>query len=193
MVLNKQPSPASGYIIVSCCVNDAQNAWVVYSNGDIFCINDVINVNDNWYKIPSDKISGKLTQISCDTRYNIYLTGVNDKGELYYANTNITTSPNWSKVPTAPKASYVSMNSDGTCQLITQDGRLLFSNGQIDKNPPFNIQNSTNGNKPKMIILHIMLKMLRGLMVLMVMNDPVIFYLLQVMYTVTLPQIGKEE
>ena len=151
MVLNKQPSPASGYIIVSCCVNDAQNAWVVYSNGDIFCINDVINVNDNWYKIPSDKISGKLTQISCDTRYNIYLTGVNDKGELYYANTNITTSPNWSKVPTAPKASYVSMNSDGTCQLITQDGRLLFSNGQIDKNPPFNIQNSTNGNKPKIV------------------------------------------
>jgi hypothetical protein len=128
-------------ILTSCCINNANNAWVTMSDGSVYAITDVTNPSAAWNLIP-----GSFLQISCATRNSNIIAAVNNLGELWWATVNITIQPKWTKCTTAPKLKYVSLNSDGTCNCITIDNKLIYSNGNITtSNPPFNIINATPG------------------------------------------------
>lgn len=129
--------------ITSCCVNNANNAWVTCSDSTVYAISNINTdqePNAVWNLLP-----GEFIQISCATRNsNVIANFVNTKGELWWANNLILITPNWTKCTSAPKLKYVSLNSDGTCNCITIDNKLIFSNGNITtSNPPFNIINET--------------------------------------------------
>jgi len=133
--------PGSVAPITSCCMNHASRAWVTCSNGAIFATADVTIGGSAWNKLP-----GELIQISCSTRHGQWIAGVNAAGELWYATQNIVTGPNWKRCTSAPPLKSVSVNSDGSCNVITKDNRALHSRGNITtSNPPFNALVSVPG------------------------------------------------
>ena len=138
--------------IKSCCVNDNGNAWILYSNGEIFCINDIKNANDAWVKINSTVESGdQIDSISCGTVSDSWwLSGVTKLGNLYYAFNNTTFAPDWKKVSVEPVKNCCVHNS-GYAHIITKNNIIKHSNGRLDQNPPFNITIGYPGGIPLFI------------------------------------------
>ena len=80
-------------------MNDYGTAWVTAFGGQIYCNEQIISKDSAWNLIP-----GILKQIVCSKKGYLWLAGINEAGEVYYATTNITTSPNWTRCSTAPPA-----------------------------------------------------------------------------------------
>ena len=128
-------------VLTSCCINNANNAWVTMSDGSLYAITDVTNLSAAWNLL---RTPSPILQISCATRNSNVIAVVTISGELYWATINMTIGPTWNKCTSAPKLKYVSLNSDGSCECITSDGKLVFSNGNITTtNPKFDIVHAT--------------------------------------------------
>ena len=104
--------------ITSCCINQYASAWITCSNGLVFCTEDITVPGSAWNLLSF--IPMPLIQISCTTHINAIIAGVNEAGELWYADQNITTAPNWKRCTSAPPLKSVSISSDGTCNVTEQ-------------------------------------------------------------------------
>ena len=133
--------------VVSCCLNEANNAWVTLDDQSIYCNYDIANPNTVW-----ERIGGGLIQISCNawsTHGVKYIAGVNTAGNVYVAKDRIYKSPNlgdnpwgftepgWVYCSNAGLANFVSILPSGGAYIITKDNKIKLAIGKLIDNPVF--------------------------------------------------------